>query len=405
MLPRFVEAHQSVPAPVEEDVPGAARAAARTLAAGLRPGANVAITAGSRGIARIDEITGNVVAELDGMGLRPFIVPAMGSHGGGTAEGQAEVLAGYGITETTMGAPIRASMAVEVLGETEAGVPAHFDRIATQADAVVALNRVKPHTILRGELGSGLVKMVSIGLGKHIGAQTLHTRGLQQHVVPVAETLIGRSPLRGGIAVVENARGEVAQIEAVEPAAIPARDKELLRTARSYMPHIPIEPLDVLVIRRMGKSISGTGFDPNVVGMHRRLGGEADHQIETVVVLDLTEDSHGNATGVGMADLITHRLRDAIDWQATSVNCLTSGWVAGLKLPFSLPSDREAIETAARLYDPASVRMAIIDDTLHLTRIWLSESLVEEARAHANLRLAGEVKPLTFDAAGTLALG
>lgn len=405
MLPRFIEARQSLPAPAEADVPGAARTAARTLAAGLRPGASVAITAGSRGIARIDEITGSIVSELDGMGLRPFIVPAMGSHGGGTAEGQVEVLAGYGITESSMAAPIRASMDVELLGETAAGVPAHFDRLATGADAVIALNRVKPHTILRGELGSGLVKMVSIGLGKHVGAQTLHTRGLQQHVVPVAETLIDASPLRGGIAVVENSRGEVAHIDAVEPSALPRRDKELLQTARSYMPHIPIEPLDVLVIRRMGKSISGTGFDPNVVGMHRRLGGEADHQIETIVVLDLTEDSHGNATGVGMADLITHRLRDAIDWQATSVNCLTSGWVAGLKLPFSLPSDRDAIETAVRLYDPATVRMAIIDDTLHLTRMWLSESLIEEAWAQPNLTLENERKTLTFDAAGTLVTG
>jgi hypothetical protein len=402
MLPRFVEAQQTLPAPVEPDVAGAARAAARSLAARLRPGASVAVTAGSRGIARIDAITGSIVSELDGMGMSPFIVPAMGSHGGGTAEGQREVLAGYGLTESSMGAPIRSSMDVEVLGQTDAGVPAHFDRIATGADAVIALNRVKPHTILRGELGSGLVKMVSIGLGKHMGAQTLHARGLQQHVVPVAETLIGRSPLIGGIAVIENARGDVAHIEAVAADAIPARDKELLQTARSYMPHIPIEPLDVLVIRRMGKSISGTGFDPNVVGMHRRLGGEADHRIETIVVLDLTSDSHGNATGVGMADLITHRLRDAIDWEATSVNCLTSGWVAGLKLPYSLPSDREAIEAAVRLYDPAAVRMAIIDDTLHLTRIWLSESLVDEARAHPNLTLHEELRSLAFDTDGAL---
>jgi len=191
----------------------------------------------------------------------------------------------------------------------------------------------------------------------------------------------------------------------VKAESVPARDRELLETARSYMPHIPFEPLDVLVIRRMGKSISGTGFDPNVVGMHRRLGGEADHQIETIVVLDLTEDSRGNATGIGMADLITHRLRDAIDWEATSVNCLTSGWVAGLKLPYSLPSDREAIETAVNLYDPATVRMAIIDDTLHLTRIWLSENLVDEARMQPNLALAEESRVLAFDESGTLVVG
>lgn len=402
MLPRFVEVHQTVPSPVVADVAAAARAAARTLAGGLRPGAQVAVTGGSRGIARIAEITGSVIAELEGLGLRPFIVPAMGSHGGGTAEGQVEVLAGYGISEATMHAPVRASMAVERLGETADGVPAHFDHIAAGTDAVIALNRVKPHTILRGELGSGLVKMLSIGLGKHAGAETLHAAGLQRHVVPVAETLLARSPLRGGIAIVENGDGGVAQIEPVTPDAYVAQDKALLVTARSYVPHLPIEPLDVLVVRRMGKSISGTGIDPNVVGMHRRLGGEPDHAIETIVVLDLTDDSHGNATGVGMADLITHRLRDKIDWTATSVNCLTTGWFEGMKLPYALPSDREVLETALGRYDPATVRMAVIDDTLHLNRLWLSESLIDDARALPALTVEEAPRPLAFDAAGAL---
>jgi hypothetical protein len=404
MLPRFVEAHQTLPAPVESDVPAAARRAARSLARDLHPGASVAVTGGSRGIARIAEITGNVIAELDAMGLRPFVVPAMGSHGGGTAEGQLEVLAGYGITEHTMNAPVRSSMEVETLGHTVDGVSANFDRISAGADAVIALNRVKPHTILRGELGSGLVKMISVGLGKHVGAQTLHSAGLQRHVVPVAETLLERSPLRGGIAIVENGEGHVAHIEAVEPAGLVERDKELLVQARSYMPHLPIEPLDVLVVRRMGKSISGAGIDPNVVGMHRRLGGAPDHQIETIVALDLTDDSHGNAIGVGIADLITHRLRDKIDWSETSINALTSGFLTGIKLPWSVPTDREAIETAARLYDPATLRMAVVDDTLHMGRLWLSESLIEEARALPEVSIGGRPESLPFAADGSLAL-
>jgi hypothetical protein len=268
---------------------------------------------------------------------------------------------------------------------------------------VITLNRVKPHTILRGELGSGLVKMISIGLGKHAGAQTLHGAGLQRHVVPVAQALIGRTPLRGGIAIVENSAGGVAHIEAVAADEIVERDKELLTTARSYMPHLPLEPLDVLVVRRMGKSLSGTGIDPHVVGMHRRLGGEPDHAIDTIVVLDLTEDSHGNAIGVGMADLITHRLRDKIDWTPTRVNALTSGFLGGIKLPYALPTDREAIETALSLYDPATVRMAVVDDTLHLDRLLLSETLLEEARAHANLTVAETAAPLAFDPDGALA--
>jgi hypothetical protein len=392
-----------LPSPAEADVPGAARAAARSLAAGLRPGASVAVTSGSRGIACIAEITGTVIAELDALAMRPFVVPAMGSHGGATAEGQTEVLAGYGITEQTMNAPVRSSMAAERVGESADGVPAHFDQIALGADAVFVLNRVKPHTILRGELGSGLVKMLSIGLGKHVGAQTIHIAGLQQNVVPVAETLLGCTPVRGGIAVVESGEGQVAHIEAVPVATFTARDKELLSVARSYMPHLPIEPLDVLVVRRMGKNFSGTGIDPNVVGMHRRLGGEPDHDIATIVVLDLTEDSHGNATGVGMADLITRRLRDKIDWQATSVNCITSQFLGGMKLPFALATDREAIETAAALYDPATLRMAVIDDTLHMGRVWLSESLIDEARGRADLTVNGAPAALSFGADGALA--
>jgi hypothetical protein len=403
MLPRFFEVHQSLPSPVEADVPGAARAAARTLAAGLRPGASVAVTGGSRGIARIAEITGSIVAELDALGMRPFVVPAMGSHGGATAEGQTEVLAGYGITEQTMNAPVRSSMAAERVAMSVDDVPAYFDRISLGADAVFVLNRVKPHTILRGELGSGLVKMLSIGLGKHIGAQTIHLAGLQRHVVPVAETLLSHTPVRGGIAVVESGEGQVAHVEAVPVETFTARDKELLSVARSYMPHLPIEPLDVLVVRRMGKNFSGTGIDPNVVGMHRRLGGEPDHDVATIVVLDLTEDSHGNATGVGMADLITERLRDKIDWQATSVNCITSQFLGGMKLPFALPTDREAIEMAAALYDPATVRMAVIDDTLHMGRVWLSESLIDEARSSPGLTLESGPAPLAFSADGTLA--
>lgn len=404
MLPRFFEAHQTLPAPVEADVPAAVRTAAQQLAAGLRPGSSVAVTGGSRGIARIAEITATVVDELDRLGLKPWIVPAMGSHGGGTAEGQREVLAGYGISEATMHAPVRAGMDVQQLGRTDAGVAVHVDRLTLDADAIVVLNRVKPHTILRGALGSGLVKMLSIGLGKHVGAETLHTAGLQRHVVPVAQQLLERAPVRGGIAIVENDQGQVSQLEAVLPEQFVERDQALLVTARSLMPHLPIEPLDVLVVRRMGKNISGTGIDPNVVGMHRRLGGEPDHEIETIVVLDLTEDSHGNATGVGMADLITHRLRDAIDWQATSVNCFTSNWPQGLRLPFALPTDRDAIEAAVRLHDPATVRMAVVDDTLHMARIWLSENLLEEARAVPGLVLSDHSRPLPFRADGALGL-
>jgi hypothetical protein len=403
-LPRFFEVRPELPAPRLADVPGAARDATRTLAGALRPEASVAVTAGSRGISRIDEITGSVVAELQRLGAKPFIVPAMGSHGGGTAEGQAEVIAGYGIDEPRMGAPVRSSMDVEQLGQSDSACPAYFDRIALGADAVIVLNRVKPHTILRGEQGSGLVKMLAIGLGKHAAAQTIHNLGLERHVTPVARALLDRTPVIGGIGIVENGRGETAHIDTVMPGEFVERDRELLQVSRRYMPHLPVEPLDVLVVRRMGKDLSGAGIDPNIIGMHRRLGGEPDHDIGTIVVLDLTDESHGNAIGVGMADLITTRLRDKIDWQQTSVNALTSGFLHGMKLPWALPTDRDALETAVSQYDPATVRMAILDDTLHLTRVWLSESLLDEARALPNLTLASGTAPLPFGSDGTLAL-
>lgn len=403
-LPRFFEVRPELPAPRVEDVPGAAQAAVQALGAALRPGASVAVTAGSRGIGHIAAITAAIVAALQRRGARPFIMPAMGSHGGGTAAGQAEVLAGYGITEAQIGAPVRSAMEVERLGESGSGCPVHCDRIALGADAVLVVNRVKPHTILRGEQGSGLVKMLSIGLGKHAGAHTIHNLGLERHTTPVAEALLGRTPVIGGIGIVENGRGETAHIEAVTPVEFVAHDRELLQRARAYLPHLPIEPLDVLVVRRLGKDISGAGMDPNVIGMHRRLGGEPDHRIATIVALDLTDASHGNAIGVGMADLITARLRDKIDWQETSVNALTSGFIAGMKLPFALATDREAVETAVSLYDPATVRMAVIDDTLHLTRVWLSESLRDEARALPHLVPASDPTPLPFSPDGTLVL-
>lgn len=401
-LPRMFEVRPRIPTPRLDDPVAAARAAVDALGERIRPGASVAITAGSRGITNLDAITAAVVGQLARRGARPFIVPAMGSHGGGTAEGQVEVLAEYGITESAMGAPIRSAMDTDTLGRSESGCPAHFDRIALAANAVIVLNRVKPHSILRGEQGSGLVKMLSVGLGKHAGAQTIHNLGLEQHVTPVARALLERAPVAGGIALVENGRGETAHVELVTPAEFVERDRELLRTSRSYMPALPVEPLDVLVVRRMGKNLSGAGMDPNIIGMHRRLGGTPDREIGTIVTLDLTDESHGNAIGVGMADLITTRLRDKIDWTPTSVNALTSGFLAGIKLPWALPSDRAAIEGAVGQYDPATVRMALVDDTLHLERVWLSEALIDEVRARPNLDIDETVWELPFDASGTL---
>jgi len=401
---RFVQIEQALRADVLEDLPRAARDAGAVLAATLRPGARVAVACGSRGIDGIGTIVSGVVSALVSAGLRPFVVPAMGSHGGATAAGQLEVLAGFGLTEATLGVPVRAGLEVEQVASLPDGVPLCFSRAALDSDAIIPVNRVKLHTTLRAPLGSGLMKMIALGLGHELGARALHAAGLQEHVVPAARELLARVPIHGGVAIVENGEGRVVHLEVVPAAAIPERDVELLALSRSYMPSIPVDPLDVLVVRRMGKNVSGTGMDPNVVGLHRRHGGAPDRNISTLVALDLTDESHGNATGVGMADLITDRLRDKIVWPVTAMNCLTSGFVAGMKLPLSLPSDREAIETAARLHDGRALRTAIIQDTLHLRRLWISEALLDEAARNPALRVLGHPVELEFQPDGGLAL-
>jgi len=330
-------------------------------------------------------------------------VPAMGSHGGATVPGQLAVLADHGISEVAIGAPIHATQEVQQIASTPDGVPVHLSRAALEADAILPINRVKLHTTLRPPLGSGLMKMICIGLGNHTGAQALHAAGLQEHLVPAAKAALANAPIVGGIALVESGGGRVAHVEAVPAAAIPDRDQALLSLARSHMPGIPLDPLDVLVIRWMGKDLSGTGMDPNVVGLHRRHGGAPDRQIATLAVLDLTDRSHGNATGVGMADLITDRLRDKIDWPATRTNCLTGGFLDGMRLPPSAPDDREVLREATRRHGARAPRIAIIHDTLHLQRLWISEPLWPEAARHPALRVCGAPFALDFGPDGNLA--
>lgn len=404
MLPRFRTARRHVEQPAVSDVRAAVQAEAAKLAAPLSPGSRVAVACGSRGISQLAVCVREVVLALRARGCEPFIVPAMGSHGGATEAGQVALLAELGISEDSIGAPVRASMDAAVVHTLGNGTPLYFSRIALEADAVILVNRVKPHTILRGALGSGLMKMLAVGLGNRLGAETLHRAGLQAHVRPAAEALIDKTPVHGGIALVENWLGSIAHVEAVWARDFPERDQSLLRMARSYMPSIDIEPIDVLVVRTMGKHISGTGMDPHVIGLHRRQSGEPDRHIETVVVLDLADESRGNATGIGMADLTTYRLRDKINWKLTSTNCLTSGFLQGLKLPFALPSDREAIETAASLYEPRGARIVIIEDTLSLSRYLISANLAHEVRESPTFTMDDDEQALAFDERGNLLL-
>lgn len=405
-LPRVARIRQRFRDEHIADVPGAVRAAISACHAveRVRPGSRVAITAGSRGIAHIDTIIAAVASELRARGGEPFLVPAMGSHGGATAEGQLDVLAGYGITEQAVGAPVSATMEVVEVGRTAAGVPVYVDRYACESDGIVVVGRVKPHTAFKAPIESGLCKMLVVGLGKQRGAETIHAHGLADTIPPAAEVALRGAPVLLGLAIVENAFEQPYRIVATNPEGFHDTDRQLLQLANRLLPRIPFDHLDVLVVDWIGKNISGSGMDPNVIGIWRRLGGERRPDYRRIVALDLTPESHGNALGIGWADFTTRRLVDSIDQQAMFMNCVTANAPDVGKIPFALADDRAAIEvalkTAAR--DGASARLARVHSTLHLSELYVSESLVAEVKDNALLEVVAPPAPMQFDGKGRL---
>ena len=397
---------QRLDPPEVADVESAAAGEVRRALAGVAP-RRVAVGVGSRGIAGIGRIAGAVVETLRALGFDPFVVPAMGSHGAATAEGQAELLAGYGIDRGL----IRATMETEVVGEVD-GVPVHVDRHVLEAGAVFLVNRVKPHTSFRGPVESGLAKMAAIGLGKQAGARYMHSRGpagLRDLVPAAARLLAGRGLLIGGLAVVENQRDRTALLRGLPPEGIGGEaEAELLEEARRLMPAIPFADLDVLVIDRMGKDVSGAGIDTNVVGRMRVAGVPEPEpgRVTAIVALDLTDASHGNAMGIGTADFTTARLLARIDFEALYTNALTAGIIGiqRMSIPCVMPSDLAAVcaAIASRGRD-APPRLAWIADTLHTEVLAVSPALVDEARARADLEVVREPAPMPFDAQGRLA--
>lgn len=397
-LPLFAPVRQHFPDDSIEDVAAAVQAEFHRLrvAERVQPGMSIAVTAGSRGIDRSAEITRAVVDGLQALGARPFIVPAMGSHGGATVEGQLAILASYGITEEAMGCPIRATMEAVPLGTTASGYIVYCDRYAYEADGIVVVNRVKPHTILTGDLGSGLAKMLAIGLGKAVGADSIHRMGIEENLLPAVRTVLAKTKVLFGLAIVENSYDKAARIEAVLPTEIEEADLRLLRLARSYLPTVPFDPLDVLIIQEIGKNISGAGLDPNVVGMHRRLEVPPQRRIGRIVALNLTEESHGNAIGFGMADIITERLADRVDYEVTCINALTSHFLWGVKQPLTAPNDELALRLALRPFPPQSARAVIIRDTAHLDTLWVSTALLAELPSYEQSELLAGPRPLRF---------
>ncbi|MDS0277564.1 DUF362 domain-containing protein [Halomicroarcula sp. S1AR25-4] len=380
--------------PATETVSDPARATQDELATlaldDLRDGATVAVGVGSRGIHAIDDITEAVVASLAERGFDPVLVPAMGSHGGATADGQREVLKSLDITEERMGAPIDARMDVEQVGTVTVGdteMPVHVSAAALAADAVLVVNRVKAHTNFTGPIESGLTKMTVVGLGKQRGAKAFHSTAIEEGYVetlePALSVITEAAPLLGGVAVVENFEEEIAAVEAVPAESFVDREPELLELANEEMPTLPVDEIDLLVVDELGKEVSGAGMDTNVIGRYRVLNAPdpEDPSIKLIYARGLTEATKGNGNGIGLADLTREAAVDQLDLQKTYANAFTSGSLAKAKLPVVTPDDEFAIRTALSAlggYDPDTVRILWIQNTEDLSELSVSEAVVPD---------------------------
>ncbi len=375
-------------------------------------GKRIALGFGSRGIASIDGIARKLVALVKGSGGHPFIVPAMGSHGGGTPAGQIEALDGLGISEATVGCPVHATMEVVDMGMTAAGLPAYIDRNVAEADGLIITNRAKLHTDFRGPHESGLLKMLAIGLGKETGARTIHQQGvvgLRDYMPIVAEHLLGKINFVAGFGVVEDGYHAVAQLEGFRADTLVEGDRRLLQRSRELMPSLPVHDIDVLIIDEMGKNISGAGMDTNIIGrwMVEDQPEPESPRIRRIAILDLTPESHGNATTYGLADFMSRKLFDKIDFPITMKNMFTSGFLLRCRMPLVFESDEETIKAAlfdAFRSDPSQIRDARvmrIKNTLALEHLWVSANIAAELKGREAVAVSDQAASLAF-AAGAL---
>lgn len=409
-IPQMVRIRQKFDGTVIEDHEGALRRELQKPGAidRIRPGQSVAVAVGSRGVANIADFTRVTIEAIRAAGGEPFIVPCMGSHGGATAEGQRDVLHHLGVTETAMGAPIRSSMEVVKIDELPNGLPVYVDKYASEADAIVVINRVKPHTAFRGPIESGIMKMIAIGLGKQKGAEACHQLGFKymaENVPAMARIMIDKLPIVFGVALVENAYDQTCLVEVLPAAEIEAREVVLLEEAKSRLPKILFDQIDVLVIDYIGKNISGDGMDPNVTGRYPTPYAHGGPDVSKMVVLDLTPETKGNANGVGTADFTTQRLVDQMDRDATYANGLTSTVCAPTKIATTLENDYYAIKAAVKtcnILDYTKCRLVRIQDTLHLGEIEISVNLLEEAKQHPDIEILTEPYDLKFNSEGNL---
>jgi len=413
-LPRMVRLRQTFEATRVNDIPSEVERQLATLNLGqqVKPGQTVAITAGSRGIANIAIIIKAACDHVRRIGGKPIIVPAMGSHGGGTAEGQRQIIEGYGVTEAFTGAEIRASMETVIVDTTPQGIPVHFDKHAFGCDHVLVVGRIKPHTGFVGPVESGLHKMMLIGLGKHEGAKIYHRAILDysflEIIRAVADVVLKKCRVIGGLGIVENAYDETGLIAAVAPNDFFTRESELLTLAKKWLPRLPFANTQLLIIDEIGKNISGTGMDTNVIG--RKYNDHAatandDVSVKRIFVRGLTEATHGNATGIGIAEFTNTRTINQVDRRITAINCLTGGHPVAAMLPIAFDTDREVIEAALPtlgLVEPANAKVVQIANTLHLGEVLVSEAYLPEIAQRQDLAIIDGPFEMPFDADGNL---
>lgn len=413
-VPRMFHARQTFPARSipSGDIPALAAdlLSAAEISEKVKPGMRIGIAVGSRGIRNIDLIVKSIVQFADSKGAHPFVFPAMGSHGKATAQGQADILAGYGITERAVGCPIVSSMEVMEIGRSAQGRPVFMDRAAWESDGVIATCRVKPHTSFRGKVESGICKMLTVGMGKQAGASAVHAEGMEHMadtITDMAKTVIASGKVLFALPCIENAYDETEHLEAVLPEAILEREPELLQHAFSMMPRLLVGAGDVLVVDEIGKDYGGTGADPNITGRFPTPYASGGADVERVAFLNLSPGSHGNAMGCGLADVVTRKLYDAIDFDAMYANCMTSRVLASARMPCVLPTDRQAVQFCIKTCTRAtrgSERVIYIANTLHIGNIMLSEAYYDAVRDHAyeGLEALDAPAPLTWDGADNL---
>jgi len=409
-LPKMVKIRQRFSREKIEDIPAEVRGqlSRPEIEGNIRPGMSIAVTSGSRGIANIALITREIVSFVKSKGAHPFIIPAMGSHGGATAEGQSMILRDYGITEETMGCPLRATMQTVHIGYTDEGHTVLIDRYAAEADAIIAVGRIKPHTGYRGPYESGIMKMLAIGISKQEGAEVCHESGFKNmhRMVPLfGSAILKHSNVIFGVGIVENAYEDTCKIVSMTPQEIIDKEPVLLDEAKAMMPQIMIPETDVLVVDEIGKNYSGDGMDPNITGTFCTPYATGGMKSQHVVVLDLSKETHGNAIGLGLADATTRRAYEKMDFEKTYPNSITSTVLSGSRIPMVMASDKEAIAVAIKAcneIDKSNVRLVRINNSLHVDEIYISVAHLDEAKLHPDIEVISGPEPWPFDENGNL---